>query len=107
MELPNWRVQTSLPSASYLRTKASKFPALVWPGSAPPVRPATYSPEASTAIPEAWSEPELPNWRVQTSLPAASYLRTKASLPPALVWPGSKPSALPGARSAPGSREKP
>ena len=106
-EVPNWRVQSSLPFRSYLRTKASDTPALVWPGRVPVARPATYTPEASTEIPKASSRLEVPNWRVQSSLPFKSYLRTKASPPPAPVWPGRVLSVNPAAYTPWASTEIP
>src|SRR5262245_27335196 len=79
LAVPNWRVHTSLPAASYFRTNASSSPVAVWPGREPPVTPATYTPDGPTAIAFALSNLSLPNWRVHSSFPAASYFRTKAS----------------------------
>ena len=88
LEDPNWLVHCTAPAASYLRTKTSCPPALDWPAKVPLVEPATYTPVASTATPRADSDDAVPNWRVHTSFPAVSYLRTKASCPPALDCSG-------------------
>ena len=93
--LPNWRVHSSLPPRSYFRTKASRVPELACPGRVPSVKPATYTPEASTEIPLDASSPAVPNCRVQSSLPAWSTLRTRASRSPVLVWPGRVPIVKP------------
>src|SRR2546425_10038443 len=88
-------------------TKASADPALVCPGKAPAVTPATYAPEASTATLSAWSKSEDPNWRVHRTLPLASYLRRKASPDPALVWPGRVPPVGPAAETPGASTARP
>jgi hypothetical protein len=45
-----------------------------------------YTPELLTAAPAQLSVAEVPNWRVQAAVPAASYFRTKQS-----VWPTGVP----------------
>src|SRR2546422_5222603 len=51
--VPNWRVHSTSPRTSYFRTNASVLPWSVSPGNEPLVVPATYTPVASTARPEA------------------------------------------------------
>ena len=70
-------------------------PALVSPGNVPSVSPATYTPDASVVTAKAWSSKIVPNCRVHTMLPAVSYFRRNASVPPALVSPGSVPNVKP------------
>jgi hypothetical protein len=73
------------------RTSAQTRPAACadCPGRAPCVKPATSTlPSLPTLTDKGMSWPALPNWRVQTSAPAASYFRTNASWPPALDCPG-------------------
>jgi hypothetical protein len=80
LAVPNWRVQSSSPAASYFRTNASLLPALDCPGKVPSVRPTTSTlPSLATLTDRASSVLALPNWRVQSSVPAASYFRTNAS----------------------------
>ena len=54
-------------------------------------------PLASSLTSTAKSLALVPHWRVHDSLPAPSYLRTKASWPPALAWPGNAPVVYPNA----------
>ena len=77
-------------------TKASLTPpADVSPAKVPSVCPATYTPDESTEIPRGTSEPDVPNWLVQITVPLVSYLRIKASLPPAVLSPGRVPPVTP------------
>src|SRR2546425_10498593 len=83
--VPTWRVHRRLPAVSYFWRYASRLPAFVWPGSAPSVWPATYTPDASTATAMAESSKTVPNWTVHVTIPSASYFPRNASRPPTLV----------------------
>jgi hypothetical protein len=81
---PSCRVQSTVPFEAYFRTKRSRSPRLV-PASAPPVYPATTAlPTVSTATAAAMSYASVPNCLVQSTLPAGSYFRMKASWRPRL-----------------------
>src|SRR5439155_146176 len=61
----------------------------------PAARPATYTPDRSTAIAKAPSFASVPNSWVQRTLPDPSYFRTYPSPPPALTSPGKVPLVSP------------
>ena len=94
--VPNWRVQTSVPPASYLRTNASGTPVLAARQRAFGV-PGHVDARGvhRDAVGRDHDCSAVPNCRVHSSLPSGSYLRTNASWPPALVWPGSVPEVTP------------